>query len=91
MTCETTVASQASLIIKEMINHFMDQKVLFLDEHQSFEDVSQESEEADMIKSTCAIFENILSSYNGIPNEHLLEVISALFLKLRTWNLFLCC
>ncbi|OAY40418.1 RRP12-like protein isoform X3 [Manihot esculenta] len=83
LTCETTVASQASLIIKEMINHFMDQKVLFLDEHQSFEDVSQESEEADMIKSTCAIFENILSSYNGIPNEHLLEVISALFLKLR--------
>ncbi|KAJ9184815.1 hypothetical protein P3X46_004503 [Hevea brasiliensis] len=83
LTWETTTASQASCIIKEIIKHFMDQKKLLLDESQSFEDVSQESEEADMIKSTCAIFENTLSSYDGIPNEHLLEVISALFLKLR--------
>ncbi|KAF2307960.1 hypothetical protein GH714_033822 [Hevea brasiliensis] len=83
LTWETTTASQASCIIKEIINHFMDQKKLLLDESQSFEDVSQESEEADMIKSTCAIFENTLSSYDGFPNEHLLEVISALFLKLR--------
>lgn len=45
-----------------------------------------ESEEAGAIKSTCAIFDNALSSYDGIPNEHILAVISHLFLKLGKWT-----
>ncbi|KAJ6332056.1 hypothetical protein OIU76_010440 [Salix suchowensis] len=35
-----------------------------------------------MVKSTCAVLENILNSCVGIPNEHLLGVISVLFNKL---------
>ncbi|XP_012086179.1 RRP12-like protein isoform X1 [Jatropha curcas] len=84
LNCETTTARQASDILKEIIKHCIDPKKLSTEGSQSFEDVSQESEEADMIKLTCDTFESTLSSYNGIPNEHLLEVISTLFLKLRS-------
>eukprot|EP00257_Ricinus_communis_P021555 XP_015581076.1 RRP12-like protein isoform X2 [Ricinus communis] len=83
LTCETAAASQASNIMKEMINHYIDKKKLMTDESLSFEDVNQETVEADVIKLTCSVFENTLSSCNGLPSEHLLEVISALFLNLR--------
>ncbi|XP_065855758.1 ribosomal RNA-processing protein 12 [Euphorbia lathyris] len=82
LTCETTTASQAADIMKEIINYCIDGKKILTDESLIFEDGSQESEEAGMIKALCAIFESTLSSYSGIPNKHLLEVISALFMKL---------
>uniref|UniRef100_A0A6M2EYR9 Uncharacterized protein n=1 Tax=Populus davidiana TaxID=266767 RepID=A0A6M2EYR9_9ROSI len=81
LTDEAT-ASQASDIMKELINHYIDPKEVVINESQSLDDSSQESEEANMIKSTCAVLENILNSYDGIPNEHLLGVISVLFKKL---------
>ncbi|XP_050227789.1 ribosomal RNA-processing protein 12 isoform X2 [Mercurialis annua] len=83
LTCQTTAASQASDILKEMINQCIDERKLLTDDSHSFEDVSPESQEGDMLKSTCIVFENTLSSCNGAPDEHLLQVISALFLKLR--------
>lgn len=81
LTDEAT-ASQASDIMKELINHYIDPKEVEINESQSLDDSSQESEEANMIKSTCAVLENILNSCDGIPNEHLLGVISVLFKKL---------
>ncbi|KAL3585314.1 hypothetical protein D5086_012181 [Populus alba] len=81
LTDEAT-ASQASDIMKELIHHYIDPKEVVINESQSLDDSSQESEEANMIKSTCAVLENILNSYDGIPNEHLLGVISVLFKKL---------
>lgn len=81
LTDEAT-ASQASDIMKELINHYIDPKEVVINESQSLDDSSQESEEANMIKSTCAVLENILNSCDGIPNEHLLGVISVLFKKL---------
>jgi hypothetical protein len=90
LTDEAT-ASQASDIMKELINHYIDPKEVVINESQSLDDSSQESEEANMIKSTCAVLENILNSCDGIPNEHLLGVISVLFKKLGTWNLLFFC
>lgn len=81
LTDEAT-ASQASDIMKELINHYIDPKEVVINESQSLDDSSQESEEANMIKSTCAVLENILNSCDGIPNEHLLGVLSVLFKKL---------
>ncbi|CAK7342600.1 unnamed protein product [Dovyalis caffra] len=81
LTCEAT-ASQASDIMKELINNYIDPKEIVMNEGQSLDDASQESEEANMIKSTCAILENILNSCDEIPNEHLLGVITVLFQKL---------
>jgi hypothetical protein len=44
----------------------------------------QESMEASTIKSICAVFENALSAHNGTPNEHILGVISVLFINNRS-------
>lgn len=88
---DEATASQASDIMKELINLYIDPKEIVINESQSLDDASQESEEANMVKSTCAVLENILNSCVGIPNEHLLGVISVLFNKLGTWNLVLFC
>ncbi|KAL5810487.1 hypothetical protein ACOSQ3_027197 [Xanthoceras sorbifolium] len=82
LTYEASTASQATIIMKELISSFPDKRTLFIDENISFEDGSQESEEVTAVKSTCAVFESVLGSYSGIPNEHILAVISLLFLKL---------
>ncbi|XP_038697299.1 RRP12-like protein isoform X2 [Tripterygium wilfordii] len=82
LTSEASTASWASGIMKELIDHHIDPKVFIPDENQSLEDVSQESEGAGIIQSICIILENTLSSCDGIPNEHILGVLSALFCKL---------
>ncbi|GAV57862.1 NUC173 domain-containing protein [Cephalotus follicularis] len=74
---EASSALQASVILKELVNHHV-----LMDENQLLQDKTQESEEACAMKSTCAIFENILDSSCGMPNEHVLTVISVLFHKL---------
>ncbi|KAK0598624.1 hypothetical protein LWI29_036449 [Acer saccharum] len=82
LTYEDSTASQATVVMKELISQFADKKTLLIDENLSFQDGSQKSEEVTAVKSTCVIFESILDSYSGIPNEHILEIISLLFLKL---------
>ncbi|KAJ6747491.1 ARM REPEAT SUPERFAMILY PROTEIN [Salix koriyanagi] len=82
LLADEATASQASDIMKELINLYIDPKEIVINESQSLDDASQESEEANMVKSTCAVLENILNSCVGIPNEHLLGVISVLFNKL---------
>lgn len=81
LTSEASSASQASTILKELIKHHMDQRILLINESIPFED-ALESTESSVIKSICAVFGNALSTCDGIPNEHILDVISALFLKL---------
>lgn len=89
LTYEASTASQASDTMKVLINLYLEPKKVEMNANQSFEAVNQQSEEADVIKSACAILENILNSYDGIPNEHLLGVISVLFQKLGTHCLLL--
>ncbi|KAJ7976766.1 RRP12-like protein [Quillaja saponaria] len=79
---EASTASQASSILKEVLCHLVDHKSLSVGEDQPSNGGSLESPEASSIKSTCSIFENALSAGDGVPNEHILAVISVLFLKL---------
>lgn len=79
LTSETTPASQASTIITELISHHIDCKVLLSKGVQPFGDDRVEFEEANAIRSTCALFEDTLSSYAGIPDEHILAIVSVLF------------
>ena len=77
LTFEASTASQASTILKELVKHHMDQRILLISERMALE-----STKSSAIKSICAVFENALSTCDGIPNEHNLDVISILFLKL---------
>ena len=77
LTFEASTASQASTILKELVKHHMDQRILLISERMALE-----STKSSAIKSICAVFENALSTCDGIPNEHILDVISILFLKL---------
>ncbi|OMO71321.1 RRP12-like protein-like protein [Corchorus olitorius] len=75
LTSEAT-ASQASAILKELISHHIELK------SYSADNDGIGNEEADAIKSICAVFENTLNSTDGIPNEHVLAVLATLFQKL---------
>lgn len=74
-------------ILKEVINHLVDQISPLVDENQPFQVDGKESSEASAIKSTCAVLENSLMKCNGKINEHILTVITALFLKLGNHTL----
>lgn len=82
LTSEARIASHASDVLKELISQFVDLKSTLVNENQPFEDEGQEIMKASTLRSICAIFEEALNSCKGVPNEHLLDVISALFLKL---------
>ncbi|OMO60265.1 hypothetical protein CCACVL1_24282 [Corchorus capsularis] len=75
LTSEAT-ASQASAILKELISHHIELK------SYSADNDGIGNEEADAIKSICAIFENTLNSTDGIPNKHVLAVLATLFPKI---------
>lgn len=78
LTSEASITLQASAFVKELISQLADVKT---NEILSFEDGDQENDEARAIKSICAIFEDAIG-FESIPNEHILAVISLLFLKL---------
>ncbi|XP_030493685.2 uncharacterized protein LOC115709666 [Cannabis sativa] len=82
LNSEDSIASHAALILKEVISHLVDQTSQLVDDTQSFQDDGNENIEAAAIKSTCAILESSLMTCEEQPNEHILAVISALFLKL---------
>ncbi|XP_045807267.1 RRP12-like protein [Trifolium pratense] len=82
LTSEGNTASQASNILNDVLKHRVGSQSLLISTDQTFDDDSQLSLEGNAIKSTCAVFENTLSAIDGIPNEHLLSVISVLFLEL---------
>lgn len=87
LTSEASITLQASAFVKELISQLADVKT---NEILSFEDGDQENDEARAIKSICAIFEDAIG-FDSIPNEHILAVISLLFLKLGKWTLLICC
>ncbi|XP_017977564.1 PREDICTED: RRP12-like protein isoform X2 [Theobroma cacao] len=76
LTSEASTTSLASVIMKELISNHIDLKSF------SAENNGLGSEEADAIKSICAILENTLSSSDGIPNEHVMAVLTVLFQRL---------
>ncbi|KAK7278926.1 hypothetical protein RJT34_23965 [Clitoria ternatea] len=82
LTSEENAASQASSILNGMLRNHVGPQSLSVDTDQTFHDSSQESVKDNAIKSTCAVFENAISAMDGTPNEHVLSVISVLFLEL---------
>ncbi|XP_008222099.1 PREDICTED: RRP12-like protein [Prunus mume] len=82
LTSEASTAAHASGILQELISQFVDQRSLLVAESQCSEDGGHETMKASALISICTIFEDALSTCKGLPNEHLLDVISALFLKL---------
>lgn len=82
LSSEANIASLASSILKELLSHLADYKTLLTDKDKPSDDEGQESMEASAIKSVCLIFENALATYSGIPDEHILGVITVLFLNL---------
>ncbi|XP_058205536.1 uncharacterized protein LOC131319347 isoform X1 [Rhododendron vialii] len=81
LTSEADTAAQASDILKELINSHISGNLLTID-NKSVDDEVLCTMAANAIKSVCVIFENELSSCGGIPNEHILSVMSVLFHKL---------
>lgn len=89
MTSEASTAAHASGILQELISQFVDQRSLLVGESQCSEDGGHETTKARALISICTIFEDALSTCKGLPNEHLLDVISALFLKLGMYILMI--
>ncbi|KAK7392906.1 hypothetical protein VNO78_21356 [Psophocarpus tetragonolobus] len=83
---EGNTASQASSILIDVLKHRVGPLSLLMDTDQACDDSSLESMEANAIKSTCAVFENALSTTDGIPNNHVLSVISILFLEIGEFS-----
>ncbi|KAL3034112.1 hypothetical protein AAZX31_02G174400 [Glycine max] len=80
---EGNTASQASSILNDVLKHHVGSLSLLMGTDQTFHDNCRETVEANAIKATCAVFENALSASDGIPNDHVLSVISVLFLELE--------
>ncbi|KAL8261647.1 hypothetical protein R6Q59_025696 [Mikania micrantha] len=81
LTSEST-ATKASKILKEMINSHIDVEVLLSSEKMPADENNVESKESRIVKSLCDALLKVASTHKGIPNEHILAVISVLFLKL---------
>ncbi|KAA8517112.1 hypothetical protein F0562_017405 [Nyssa sinensis] len=82
LTFEASIASHASIILKELISHHFDRRNFSTIDNQLVDNEIKSSMESSAIKSMCAVYDNMLSTCAGIPNEHILAVISVLFLKL---------
>ncbi|XP_028766675.1 RRP12-like protein isoform X1 [Neltuma alba] len=82
LTSEASTASEASSILKDVLKRHVHPLSLLINADQISSGRNQESFESSALKATCAVFEDALSSGVGIPNEHILSVISVLFLEL---------
>ncbi|KAK3023516.1 hypothetical protein RJ639_044782, partial [Escallonia herrerae] len=88
LTAEASAASQASDILKELIDRHVERGNLGISQSQQVDDEAVHSMEASAVKSTCSVLMNVLGKFDGIPNKHILAVISALFLKLGEISFF---
>ncbi|KAL3715813.1 hypothetical protein ACJRO7_007548 [Eucalyptus globulus] len=78
---EADAASQASSILKDLINEQVNEETFHM-ESQPSDDVSEESLETIAIRRICIALESTLSAHGETPNQHALSVISLLYLKL---------
>ncbi|KAL3715804.1 hypothetical protein ACJRO7_007539 [Eucalyptus globulus] len=78
---EADAASQASSILKDLINEQVNEETFHM-ESQPSDDVSEESLETIAIRRICIALESALSAHGETPNQHALSLISLLYLKL---------
>ncbi|XP_004237106.1 uncharacterized protein [Solanum lycopersicum] len=81
LTRPENIALPASNILKEMINAHIDVKE-FLTGKKQADDAALSSSEFETVKAICLVFENMLLSSSEYPNDHMLAVLSVMFLKL---------
>ena len=81
LASESDAASQASNMLKDLINNHTDQKNLFA-ENQQCEDECQEKLEVITVRKTCVALETTLIACGDFPNQHVLSVVSLLYLQL---------
>ncbi|WOG91007.1 hypothetical protein DCAR_0310255 [Daucus carota subsp. sativus] len=81
LTSEVPTASHASDYLKELINLHIDVRNILISESQLIE-TEDLSKMDSVVKSICAVIGNLLSASDEVPNQHILAVISVLYLKL---------
>ncbi|GAB4843865.1 hypothetical protein Ancab_013827 [Ancistrocladus abbreviatus] len=79
---EDDTASQASNILKDLINNHINSVKLPSTASQHVNDEATSGVNPNAVTSICSVFENLLDTLVGIPNGHMLDVLSFLFLKL---------
>nr|GMC90325.1 RRP12-like protein isoform X1 [Ipomoea batatas] len=91
LTSEAT-ALPALSILKELIELHADNDKLSPIKKQMVDDNDADNAtnnpEFAAVKSICSVFNNLLRSSDGIPNEHILRIVSVLFLKLGEISYF---
>ncbi|KAK1384617.1 NUC173 domain-containing protein [Heracleum sosnowskyi] len=81
LTSEGITASHASDYLKELIDLHIDVRNIVTNEGQLVE--NEDASKVDSsVKSICAVIGNLLSASDEVPSEHILAVVSVLFLKL---------
>ncbi|OVA07380.1 putative domain NUC173 [Macleaya cordata] len=86
LVSELNTSSQAADILKELINHHIDRRIFMASETQPSDDKFLSTAESNALKFICDVFDNMLRSCGGDPNEHILAVISDLFLKIGEYS-----
>ncbi|XP_009137134.1 RRP12-like protein isoform X1 [Brassica rapa] len=84
LTSEDDVASQASVILKDLISSYIDTNNLLAEGSLSSEDEDNLTggDNINAARSVCTVFESTLNSCDGIPKEHILTVTALLIEKL---------
>ncbi|CAN6914194.1 unnamed protein product [Brassica oleracea] len=84
LTSEEDVASQASVILKDLISSYIDTDNLLTEGSLSSEDEDNLAggDNINAARSVCTVFESTLNSCDGIPKEHILTVTALLIEKL---------
>lgn len=82
LTRPENIALPASNILKELINGHIDGKKFLTGKNQAVDDEALSCSEFEAVKAICLVFENVLLSSSGYPNDHILAILSVMFLKL---------
>ncbi|KAL8162318.1 hypothetical protein V2J09_013807 [Rumex salicifolius] len=79
---ENDIASQASNILKHLISGALDKIAITTSKLEPLKKENTSDMESTAIASICSVFDDLLVSSSGTPNEYILSVLSVLFLKL---------
>ncbi|CAN4107230.1 unnamed protein product [Withania somnifera] len=82
LTRPENIALPASIILKELINGHIDGKKFLTSKKQALDDEALSSSEFKAVRAICLVLENMLLSSSGYPNDHVLAILSVMFLKL---------
>ncbi|PHT80655.1 hypothetical protein T459_13670 [Capsicum annuum] len=82
LTRPENIALPASNILKELINGHIDGKKFLTAKKQTVDDEALSGSEFEAVKAICLVFENMLLSSSEYPNDHILAILSVMFLKL---------